>query len=81
MVHSFPTRRSSDLDAALAGGADDPDLLYRRGVSRRALGDEPGACADWRANLAAYGSEESPFLAEIQSQAPEVVIQLAASMT
>ncbi|HUQ57798.1 tetratricopeptide repeat protein [Lentzea sp.] len=49
-----------DLDAALAAGADDPDLLYLRGVSRQAVGDDAGARADWEAHLAAYGDETSP---------------------
>ncbi|MFD4671398.1 tetratricopeptide repeat protein [Lentzea sp. NPDC058450] len=50
-----------DLDAALAGGADDPDLLYLRGVSRHAVGDAIGARADWEAHLAAYGDDVSPY--------------------
>ncbi|NGY59980.1 tetratricopeptide repeat protein [Lentzea sp. NEAU-D13] len=54
-----------DLDAALAAGADDPDLLYLRGVSRQAVGDDAGARADWEAHLAAYGDEISPHAARI----------------
>lgn len=54
-----------DLDAALAAGADDPDLLYLRGVSRQAVGDEAGARADWEAHLAAYGDEISPHAVRI----------------
>jgi tetratricopeptide (TPR) repeat protein len=56
-----------DLDAALAAGADDPDLLYRRGLSRHALGDLAGARLDWREHLAAYPAEESPYLEEIRA--------------
>ncbi|NUP47139.1 MAG: tetratricopeptide repeat protein [Catenulispora sp.] len=73
-------RAVTDLDAALAEGADDPSLLFRRGLSRQALGDGPGARADWRAHLDACGPEESPFLAEIRAQAPEIVAGLAVSM-
>ena len=60
-------RALEDLDIAVAAmGDEDPDLLYRRGVSRLALHDTEGAHADWRAHLAAYGpGEESPFAAEI----------------
>lgn len=54
-----------DLDAALAAGADDPDLLYLRGVSRQAVGDDAGARADWEAHLAAYGDEISPHAVRI----------------
>ncbi|WP_086668157.1 tetratricopeptide repeat protein [Lentzea kentuckyensis] len=54
-----------DLDAALAAGADDPDVLYLRGVSRQALGDDAGARADWEAHLAAYGDEISPHAGQI----------------
>ncbi|MFL6110416.1 MAG: tetratricopeptide repeat protein [Catenulispora sp.] len=61
-------RALEDLEVALASGADDPDVLYRRGVSRLALGDAEGARADWRAHLAACGDEESPYLAEIRAE-------------
>jgi tetratricopeptide (TPR) repeat protein len=54
-----------DLDAALAAGADDPDVLYFRGVSRLAVGDDAGARADWEAHLAAYGEETSPHAVQI----------------
>jgi tetratricopeptide (TPR) repeat protein len=57
-------RALEDLDLAVAGlGTDDPDLLYRRGVSRRALDDLDGALADWRAHLAAYDGSggDSPY--------------------
>jgi hypothetical protein len=61
-------RALADLDVVLADlGDDDPDLYYRRGISRHALGDLDGARAEWRTHLAAYGPDEtSPFLAEIQ---------------
>lgn len=60
-----------DLDVAVAASDDvDPDLLYRRGVSRYGLHDIDGAVADWRAHLAAYGQgESSPFLGEIRLMA------------
>ncbi|HEX7304109.1 tetratricopeptide repeat protein [Lentzea sp.] len=54
-----------DLDAALAAGAGDPDLLYLRGVSRQALGDDAGARVDWEAHLAGYGDEVSPHAGKI----------------
>lgn len=68
-------RAVEDLDAALLAGADDPDLLYRRGASRHVLGDRVGARTDWRAHLAAYGSEPSPFVNEIRFAAPDLVAQ------
>lgn len=57
-----------DLDAVLAGsGAGDPELLYRRGVSRHATGDMGGAFADWRVHLTAYNTDNpSPHLDEIR---------------
>ena len=64
-------RAMADLDIAVSAlAAQDPDLLYKRGVSRHALGDSSGALADWRAHLAAYGpGADSPFAAQIHSQA------------
>jgi tetratricopeptide (TPR) repeat protein len=64
-------RAMADLDIAVAAlAAQDPDLLYQRGVSRHALGDSSGALADWRAHLAAYGpGADSPFASQIHSQA------------
>jgi tetratricopeptide (TPR) repeat protein len=63
-------RALTDLDSVLAGGGvADPELLYRRGASRHATGDIAGACADWRAHLAAYGAADpSPHLDEIRRQ-------------
>jgi tetratricopeptide (TPR) repeat protein len=75
-------RAIEDLDVAVAAlGTDDPDLLYRRGVSRHALGDIDGARKDWRAHLAAYGADTSPYADQIrlwdggltQSTVPESV--------
>jgi tetratricopeptide (TPR) repeat protein len=70
-------RAVEDLDAVLSiPDIDDPDLLYRRGVSRRALEDAAGALADWRAHLTAYGhGETSPYVEQIQLQAGELVVQ------
>ncbi|WP_052441168.1 tetratricopeptide repeat protein [Streptacidiphilus anmyonensis] len=49
-------------------GGPDPEVLYRRGLSRHALGDVEGAADDWRAHLAAYpGPEGSPFAKEIEA--------------
>lgn len=61
-------RALADLDIAVAAlGADDPDLLYRRGTCRHALHDIEGALADWRAHLAAFGpGETSPHAADIR---------------
>lgn len=60
-------RALADWDLAVAAlGDEDPDLLYRRGVSRHALDDLAGARADFGAHLAAYGAERtSPFAADI----------------
>jgi tetratricopeptide (TPR) repeat protein len=70
-------RALADLDLAVAAiGLDDPDLLYRRGLSRNAIEDVDGARADWRAHLAAYGPEDSPFLAEIRRQGGADLIEL-----
>lgn len=68
-------RALADLDIAVPALADeDPDLLYRRGAARHALGDAEGARSDWRDHLAAYGDdEESPFAAEIGQYAGEGV--------
>ncbi|NUR60922.1 MAG: hypothetical protein HOV87_20005 [Catenulispora sp.] len=65
----------ADLEAALADGAEDPGLLFRRGVSRRALGDEAGAREDWLAHLMACGDEGPPFVEEIRAQAPEILTE------
>jgi tetratricopeptide (TPR) repeat protein len=53
-------RALADLDIAVATVPGDPDLLYRRGLSRYELRDYDGALADWRDHLAAYRGEESP---------------------
>ncbi|MFE0102679.1 tetratricopeptide repeat protein [Streptomyces sp. NPDC059009] len=68
-------RAVEDLDRALAGSdGTDPDLLYRRGVSRHALADIEGALADWRAHLAAFGpGEMSPHAEEIRARAGDLV--------
>jgi tetratricopeptide (TPR) repeat protein len=64
-------RAVADLDIAVAALGDaDPDLLYRRGVSRHALGDMDGALGDWSAHLMAYGAEGgSPYAGEIRLRA------------
>lgn len=72
-------RALEDLESALASGADDPDLLYRRGVSRLALGDAEGARADWEAHMAAYGDATSPYVAEIQADGGAVFAGSASS--
>jgi tetratricopeptide (TPR) repeat protein len=61
-------RAVADLDVAVAALGDaDPDLRYRRGVSRHALGDTGGALADWSAHLRAYGADGgSPYAAQIR---------------
>jgi tetratricopeptide (TPR) repeat protein len=68
-------RAVTDLDlaiAALQGG--DPDLFYRRGVSRHALGDLDGAFEDWRAHLEAYGpGGTSPHTEEIGLRAGDLM--------
>lgn len=56
-----------DLDAALAAGAEDPDLLYRRGMSRHALGDTAAARADWLEHLARCGDSGSPYRERIDA--------------
>ncbi|MEW2522683.1 tetratricopeptide repeat protein [Actinacidiphila alni] len=61
-------RALADLDVAVPELAEeDPDLLFRRGAVRLALGDREGARADWRDHLAAYAaaSEPSPHAEEI----------------
>lgn len=68
-------RALDDLDLAIAAlGEDlDPDLLYRRGASRHALGDTDGAAADWRAHLAAYDPPQaSPFARQIERYHPDL---------
>ncbi|MEV3857408.1 tetratricopeptide repeat protein [Streptomyces sp. NPDC050095] len=65
-------RAAADLDHAVGSvdGHPDPELLYLRGVSRFALGDEAGARADWRAHCAAYDpAEASPHAEEIRARA------------
>jgi tetratricopeptide (TPR) repeat protein len=64
-------RAVADLNIAVAVLADgDPDLLYRRGVSRHALGDTDGALADWSAHLRAYSpGGSSPYAEEIKLRA------------
>ncbi|MYW63415.1 tetratricopeptide repeat protein [Streptomyces sp. SID8379] len=65
-------RAVEDLDRAVldASGAPDPELLYLRGVSRFALGEEAGALADWRAHLAAYPKDDaSPHAERIHARA------------
>ncbi|SEN44364.1 Tetratricopeptide repeat-containing protein [Actinacidiphila rubida] len=65
-------RALADLDIAVPALADeDPDLLYRRGTARRALGDAEGARADFAAHLAAYAElgEASPFAADLRGLA------------
>lgn len=61
-------RALADLDIAVAELADaDPEVYYRRGVSRRALRDVAGAREDWRLHLAAYGPDGvSPYAAAIE---------------
>ncbi|MFJ1586003.1 tetratricopeptide repeat protein [Streptomyces sp. NPDC088197] len=68
-------RALADLDIAIPALADeDPDLLYRRGAVRLALGETDGAFADWRDHLAAYGEgEASPFVEEIAERMREFV--------
>ncbi|WP_052434023.1 tetratricopeptide repeat protein [Streptacidiphilus melanogenes] len=61
-------RALADLDVVVSEpGEPDSDVLYRRGLSRHALGDAAGAAEDWQAHLAAYpGPEASPFEKEIE---------------
>jgi tetratricopeptide (TPR) repeat protein len=70
-------RALADLDLALANAASepaDPELLYRRGASRHALGDLAGAAADWRAHLSAYRAEgPSPYREEIRALAAHLI--------
>ena len=67
-------RAIADLDLAVgAFNGEAPDLLYRRGASRYALGDTEGALADWQAHLAAYGSGgTSPYAEEIRRLAADL---------
>lgn len=65
-------RALQDLDLAVAAVGPDPDLLFRRGVSRFAVGDATGARADWRRHLAACDGP-SPFAEEIRAQAADLV--------
>lgn len=68
-------RAIEDLDIAVAAlGAEDPDLLYRRGASRYAVHDIDGAMADWRAHLAAYApGGTSPYTAQIQLRSGDLI--------
>lgn len=68
-------RAVADLDIALAEyGAEATELLYRRGVSKLALGDCEGARADWRAHLASYGpAETSPYADQIKHRAADLM--------
>ncbi|MDJ0347533.1 tetratricopeptide repeat protein [Streptomyces sp. H10-C2] len=68
-------RAIEDLDTAIAAiGDQNPELLYRRGVSRQSTNDTAGALDDWRAHLAAYGpGETSPYLKEIELQAGDLI--------
>jgi tetratricopeptide (TPR) repeat protein len=66
-------RALADLDIAVPVlGEEDPDLFFRRGATRHALGDIEGARADWARHLDAYRSagEPSPFADEIRSHGP-----------
>jgi len=47
-----------DLDVAITALADqDPELFYRRGLSRLAIGDQDGARVDWEEYLSAAGRD------------------------
>ena len=66
--------RSSRLVAIAAFNGGNPDLLYRRGLSRHALAEIDGALADWRAHLTAYGpGNTSPYAEEIKLRAGDLV--------
>ena len=69
------SRAVADLDIAIAALDDgDPDVVYRRGVSRHALADFDGAFADWRAHLEAYGPGSiSPHAEEIRLRAGDLM--------
>jgi tetratricopeptide (TPR) repeat protein len=60
-------RALTDLDVALSElGQQEPELLYRRGVSRLNLGDVDAARTDWMTHLQAYPPDSpSPFIDEI----------------
>jgi tetratricopeptide (TPR) repeat protein len=68
-------RAVADLDIAIAALDDgDPDPVYRRGVSRHALGDVDGALADWSAHLRAYGpGGSSPYAEEIRRRTGDLL--------
>ncbi len=70
-------RALEDLDVAVAAlGDQDPDLFYRRGASRYALGDLDGALADWRVHLAAYDpAETSPYIVQIRQCGGDLIAQ------
>lgn len=74
-------RALEDLDVAVATlGDQDPDLFYRRGASRYALGDLDGALADWRAHLAAYDlAETSPYITQIRQHGGGLIASIAAT--
>lgn len=56
-----------DLDIAVDElGQQEPELLYRRGLSRLSLGDVAGAQHDWTDHLNAYSPDSpSPFVEDI----------------
>jgi tetratricopeptide (TPR) repeat protein len=69
------SRAVADLDVAIAAyNGGNPDLLYRRGLSRHALAEIDGALADWRAHLTAYGpGNTSPYAEEIKLRAGDLM--------
>jgi tetratricopeptide (TPR) repeat protein len=57
----------ADFDIAIADvGADDPELLYRRGLSRYETHDLQGARADWSRHLTLVDPEDSPYAQQIE---------------
>lgn len=77
-------RALDDLDIAVTASAADPDLFYRRGLSRCELSDFDGALADWRAHLAAYASDagaRSPFADEIRTRCAELGLRIPEDAT
>jgi tetratricopeptide (TPR) repeat protein len=77
------SRAIADLDIAIAAfNGGDPDLLYRRGLSRHVLAEVDGALADWRAHLMAYGpGSTSPYAEEIEFRAGDVMVEHLAAGT
>lgn len=69
-------RALNDLDIAVAAlGEVEPDLYFRRGVSRFALEDVDGARADWRNHLAGYGTDApSPYIPQIRLRAEDLLV-------